>query len=50
MQDILCEGSESRINTPGTNEGNWIYRLKPNYRSEKFNTYLKQLIRLKNRL
>ena len=49
MQDILCEGSESRINTPGTAKGNWIYRLRPNYREEKYNTYLKELIKNKNR-
>ena len=49
MQDILCEGSESRINTPGTSKNNWIYKLKPNYRADSYNTYLKQLIKLKNR-
>ena len=31
MQDILCEGTESRINTPGTCSGNWEYKLKENY-------------------
>ena len=49
MQDILCEGSESRINTPGTSKGNWIYKLKPNYKNHKYNRYLKQLIKNKNR-
>ncbi len=28
MQDWLREGSESRMNIPGTKEGNWQYRLK----------------------
>ncbi len=28
MQDWLNEGSESRMNIPGTKEGNWQYRLK----------------------
>ena len=29
MQDWLELGSEARINTPGTTEGNWKWRLKP---------------------
>ncbi len=49
MQDILCEGAKSRINTPGTAVGNWTYRLKPDYRSNQYNQYLKQLIKNKNR-
>lgn len=49
MQDILFQGSEFRINTPGTNKGNWIYKLDPNYRQSEYNKYLKKLIKLKNR-
>ncbi len=49
MQDILCEGSEARINTPGTGDGNWKYRLNPNYAKNKYNKYLKYLIKVKNR-
>ena len=49
MQDILCEGTESRINTPGTCDGNWIYKLRPDYKDEKINLYIKQLIKKKNR-
>ena len=49
MQDILCEGSEARINTPGIAKGNWIYKLRPNYKEEKYNIYLKELIKNKNR-
>ena len=49
MQDILFQGSESRINTPGTTEGNWIYRLPLNYKSNEFSEYLKELIKIKNR-
>ncbi len=49
MQDILCEGSKSRINTPGTSIGNWIYRLKENYQDDPYNQYLKLLIKNKNR-
>jgi 4-alpha-glucanotransferase len=49
MQDILFEGSEFRINTPGTIDGNWIYKLNPNYKQSEYNKYLKELIKLKNR-
>ena len=49
MQDILCEGSECRINTPGTDKGNWEYRLKPTYKEGRYYEYLKQLIKNKNR-
>ncbi|MBA3389101.1 MAG: 4-alpha-glucanotransferase, partial [Rubrobacter sp.] len=27
MQDVLGLGSEARINTPGTTDGNWAWRL-----------------------
>lgn len=49
MQDILFEGSEYRINTPGTDKGNWIYKLNPNYKQSDYNKYLNLLIKLKNR-
>ena len=49
MQDILFEGSESRINTPGTCEGNWVYKLDPSYAEAEYNKYLKKLIKNKNR-
>ena len=28
MQDVLGLGSEARMNTPGTTEGNWAWRLR----------------------
>jgi 4-alpha-glucanotransferase len=28
-QDLLALGSESRMNTPGTDEGNWTWRAAP---------------------
>lgn len=49
MQDILLEGSSARINTPGTNRGNWQYHLDADYDKNRYNRYLKQLIKLKNR-
>lgn len=29
LQDILCLGSEGRMNTPGTIGGNWMWRCRP---------------------
>ncbi|MFR0796487.1 MAG: 4-alpha-glucanotransferase [Oscillospiraceae bacterium] len=29
MQDVLGLGAESRMNTPGTAAGNWVWRLLP---------------------
>ena len=29
MQDVLGLGAESRMNTPGTASGNWVWRLLP---------------------
>lgn len=49
MQDILFEGSEARINTPGVAKGNWIYKLNPIYKHSEYNKYLKDLIKIKNR-
>ena len=49
MQDLLCEGTEERINTPGTTSGNWEYKLRENYKDSKFYEYLRELIRNKNR-
>lgn len=49
MQDLLCEDSDQRINTPGTSKGNWEYKLKKTYRQHKYYDYLKELIKNKNR-
>ena len=49
MQDLLCEGSDCRINTPGTNKGNWEYKLKRDYQKDRYYEYLKELIKNKNR-
>ncbi len=49
MQDLQCEDSDCRINSPGKAKGNWEYKLKKNYQSDKYYMYLKQLIKNKNR-
>lgn len=33
LQDYLCLKEEGRMNTPGTAQGNWVWRLKPNFLS-----------------
>ncbi len=35
IQDYLCKGKEARINTPGTAEGNWQWRLTPHFLSKE---------------
>lgn len=34
LQDYLVKGREARINTPGTLDGNWEWRLIPNFLSD----------------
>ena len=34
LQDYLCFGKEARINTPGAPDGNWQWRLRPNFLSD----------------
>jgi 4-alpha-glucanotransferase len=29
LQDLLGLGAEARINTPGTDQGNWLWRVPP---------------------
>ena len=34
IQDYLCKGNEARINTPGTAQGNWKWRIPYNFLSK----------------
>lgn len=34
LQDYLVKGKEARINMPGTMDGNWEWRLQPNFLSD----------------
>ena len=43
MQDILCLGTEARMNVPGTTEKNWIWRLKSGKLTKKTAQMLKNL-------
>lgn len=49
MQDILGLDSKFRMNTPGTSEHNWEWRLQPNELSRKTEDILSTLVTLYNR-
>ena len=42
LQDVLGFGSDCRMNTPGTKEGNWRWRCAPEFLSDEVSTWLKQ--------
>ncbi len=46
MQDILDLDSSCRMNTPGTVEGNWFWRMKPDALSEELALELAKLTKL----
>ena len=50
IQDYLCKGKEARINTPGTADGNWMWRLPPNYLSEDLARSIRLLAETYSRL
>lgn len=43
LQDYLVMGKEARINAPGTAEGNWQFRLRPNFLSKELANSIKGL-------
>ncbi|MCL1939977.1 MAG: 4-alpha-glucanotransferase [Desulfovibrionaceae bacterium] len=50
MQDALNLGPESRMNTPGTANGNWGWRMTPDQADPARFAWLKQLARVYGRL
>jgi len=44
LQDYLVKGREARINTPGTLDGNWEWRLIPNYLSDALAGSIKEMV------
>ncbi len=50
LQDILLMDSEARMNTPGTVEGNWKWRLKPEDLTREIQEWLKNLAVSNNRV
>ncbi len=49
MQDILGLNQESRMNQPGTGEGNWQWRLAPEYRTPTINPRLLEMTQMYGR-
>lgn len=43
LQDYLVKGREARLNTPGTLEGNWEWRLLPNFLSEALAVSIREM-------
>ncbi|MBQ7563585.1 MAG: 4-alpha-glucanotransferase [Lachnospiraceae bacterium] len=50
LQDYLCKGKEARINSPGTSEGNWQWRLRPNFLSSDLERSIRELSELYGRI
>ena len=50
LQDYLCKGREARINTPGTADGNWQWRLRPNFLSQDLARSIHDLTAIYSRL
>ncbi|MCR5594781.1 MAG: 4-alpha-glucanotransferase [Lachnospiraceae bacterium] len=50
LQDYLCLGREARLNTPGTSDGNWEWRLKPNFLSEDLKRSIREMTELYSRV
>ncbi|MFT5239736.1 MAG: 4-alpha-glucanotransferase [Candidatus Promineifilaceae bacterium] len=50
MQDVLGHGTESRMNLPGTTEGNWRWRCAPDDFSESLSARLHELTAISGRL
>ena len=48
--DYLCLKEEGRINTPGTAQGNWKWRLRPNYLSSDLARDIRSLAEVYSRL
>ncbi len=50
MQDLLELGPQARVNTPGTSEGNWQWRMKEGADSAKLARRLRQVTKTYRRL
>lgn len=50
LQDYLVKGREARINTPGTLDGNWEWRLIPNFLSEALAMSIREMVETYGRL
>ena len=43
LQDYLCLKEEGRMNTPGTAQGNWVWRLKPMFLSSDLSNAIRSI-------
>ena len=50
LQDYLCFGKEARINTPGAPDGNWQWRLRPNFLSQELASSIRGLAEVYSRI
>lgn len=50
LQDYLVMGKDTRINAPGTAEGNWQFRLRPNYLSGELAASIRKYAELYGRI
>ena len=50
IQDLLNRGSEARMNRPGTEKGNWLWRLHKNWPAEEAAIRLRQYTETYGRL
>lgn len=49
VQDLLCQGSEYRMNVPGVADGNWAYRIKDGLLTSDIAKRLRDITRLYGR-
>jgi 4-alpha-glucanotransferase len=49
MQDVLDLGSEARMNTPGTVERNWVWRMSGTELTPELATRLRRLVEIYER-
>lgn len=50
LQDYLVMGREARVNAPGTAEGNWQFRLRPNFLSKELASSIRGLAEVYGRI
>lgn len=50
MQDLLGLGDESRMNRPGTADGNWTWRMRPDVLTVELAGRMRELTRMSGRL
>ena len=50
LQDYLCKGREARINTPGSAEGNWQWRLRPHFLSDDLAGSIRRMTEVYSRI